>query len=160
MKKQFIQIAIAGALAAGLAFAQAPAPAPDAQSSTNVGPRAHGMLGQRLAQAAQQLNLTDAQKQEARMIFQQAFRDAAPVRAQLRQNRQALAAAVKAGQGNDEIQRLAKTQGDLMGQLVTIRTEAAAAFYADLTPEQKTKADQMQQQFRQRLRSRLHPSNG
>jgi Spy/CpxP family protein refolding chaperone len=160
MKKQFIQFAVVGALAAGLAFAQAPAPAPDAQGSANVGAGAHGILGQRLAQAAQQLNLTDAQKQEARLIFQQAFRDAAPVRAQLRQNRLALAAAVKAGQDNDQIQRLAKTQGNLMGQMVTIRTEAAAAFYANLTPEQKAKADQMQQQFRQKVRSRLHPSNG
>ena len=63
------------------------------------------------------------------------------------------AAAVK---GNDvaQIHSLAAQQGNLRGQLLAMRSEAMAKFYATLTPEQKSKADQMHQRMRTRMRQR------
>jgi len=114
------------------------------------------MLRRRLMQA---LNLTPARKQQARAIFQQAKQSAQPIRQQLQQNREAFAAAVKA---NDtaQIQALASQQGTLAGQVAAIRGESMAKFYSSLTPDQKTKADQIQQKIQQRLQQRKPGSNG
>ena len=65
-----------------------------------------------------------------------------------------MAAAVKADQG-PEIRRLARVRGELVGKMTAVRSEAAAKFYATLTPEQRVKADQMRQQFRQRRQERF-----
>ena len=107
----------------------------------------------------QALNLTDAQKQQAKTIFQQAHQNAQPIAAQLQQNRDALAAAVKANQ-TAQIQALATAQGNLRGQVLTIRAGALAQFYQILTPDQRTKADQVQQRIRQRLQQRRQGANG
>jgi len=153
MKPYLSRFAILTALAAGMGFAQTPAPQP-APLTTPVRPRV--MLRRRLMQA---LNLTPAQKQQARAIFQQAKQSAQPIRQQLQQNREAFAAAVKA---NDtaQIQALASQQGTLAGQVAAIRGESMAKFYSSLTPDQKTKADQIQQKIQQRLQQRKPGSNG
>jgi Spy/CpxP family protein refolding chaperone len=137
-------------MAAGMAFAQATpaAPAPGTQSSTSQG--AHrNFARQRRARFERQLNLTDAQKAQAKTIFSQARETAKPVREELRTNRQALRAAVKAD-NSSEIQKLSAVRGNLMGKMMAIHTEAAAKFYQVLTPEQRAKADQLHAQFRQR----------
>jgi protein CpxP len=152
MKRQLIKFAVVTALASGMMFAQAPSPSPN----SNPQARPHNFIRQRMARVAQQLNLTDAQKQQAKTIFQQARQTAQPVREQLKQNRQALAEAAKAGNNDAAIQQLSVQQGNLLGQMVAVRTEAFAKFYATLTPEQRTKADQMRQQFQQRMLSRPH----
>jgi protein CpxP len=152
MKRPLIKFATVTALASGMMFAQAPSPSPN----PNANARPHNFIRQRMARVAQQLNLTDAQKQQAKTIFQQARQTAQPVREQLKQNRQALAEAAKAGNNEAAIQQLSVQQGNLLGQMVAVRTEAFAKFYATLTPEQRTKADQMRQQFQQRRLSRPH----
>ena len=106
-----------------------------------------------LEHIAQALNLTDSQKGQARTIFQQARQSAEPVRQELKQNRETLAAAAKAGKSESDIQNLANERGRLLGKLVAIRTVASAKFYQILTPQQRVKADQMHEQFRQRARS-------
>jgi len=152
MKKSLLKYAAIPALAAGLVFAQVPATnPPSGAANTHQGRRA--FRRNHRARIAQELNLTDAQKQQARTIFQQACQSAQPVRQQLKQNRQALTAAAKAGNSDADIQKLSTEQGSLLGQLVAIRTESASQFYQMLTPEQRAKADQMHQQFRQRSHS-------
>jgi periplasmic protein CpxP/Spy len=161
MRKQFIQFLTAGALAAGMAFAQATpqAPAPNAQSGATQGLR-RNFIQRHMARISRELNLTDAQKAQARTIFGQARETAKPVRDQLRQNREALRAAVKAGQ-SAEIDQLSAARGNLMGKMLAIHSEAAAKFYQTLTPEQRAKADQLHQQFRQRIQNRhSQPSVG
>ncbi len=154
MKQHVLKFATVAALAAGMAMAQAPAaPADPAQPRAGRAWGAHsGAFRQRMAQA---LNLSDAQKEQAKAIFQQAKQNAQPLAQQLKQNREALAAAVKA---NDvaQIHSLAAQQGNLRGQMLGIRSEAMAKLYTTLTPEQKAKADQMQQ----RMRTRMHQRNG
>lgn len=150
MKHSLIQFATVAALAAGMAFAQSPAPAPQpGQGHAAVNRRA--LIRRRLMTA---LNLTPDQKAQAKTIFQQARQTAAPIREQLKANRQSMAAAVKA---NDtaQIQALASQQGNLAGQVAAIRAGAMARFYAGLTPAQRTQADQMQQAIHQRIQQRI-----
>ena len=134
-----------------MVFAQAPSTtAQPGSGQAAVRPRA--VVRQRIAQA---LNLTDAQKQQAQAIIQQTRQTVQPLRQELKRNRQALMAAVKAGKGDVEIHQLALTQGNLAGQLVAARAEALAKFYSMLTPEQRAKAALMGQKLRQMIRQRI-----
>lgn len=101
----------------------------------------HGLLGPRMSAA---LNLTDAQKAQEKIIFQQARQTTQPIRQQLRATRQSLRAAVKAD-SMGQIQQLSKTEGTELGQLKAVRSSAFANFYKALTPEQQQKLTAMQQ---------------
>ncbi|HUI77925.1 MAG TPA: Spy/CpxP family protein refolding chaperone [Bryobacteraceae bacterium] len=146
MKRQFVKLAAFAALATSLVFAQASSSTP----SPNPPAGRHHFVGQHRARLTQALNLTDAQKAQAKTIFQQARQTAQPLRDQLKANRQALVAAAKAGNNDAQVQQLAAQQGQLLGQMTVIRTEAFGKFYSTLTPEQRAKADQMQQNLHQR----------
>ena len=152
MRFSFLKYAGVAALATGMVFAQVPA-GTSQSGTTQAQPGRRGFMRRHLNRMAQQLNLTDSQKQQGREIFQQARQSAQPIRQELKQNREALRAAAKGNQGDTQIQMLANKQGQLLGQLVAIRTEASAKFYQMLTPEQRAKADQMQSQLRQRRHS-------
>jgi Spy/CpxP family protein refolding chaperone len=91
-----------------------------------------------------ELNLTDAQKAQAKSIFQGARQSAQPVRQQLTETRKSLRAAIKANNA-DQIQQLSATEGHEIGQLAAIRGSAFAKVYQTLTPEQKQKADALEQ---------------
>jgi Spy/CpxP family protein refolding chaperone len=105
---------------------------------------------------AQAPNLTPEQKAQRKAIFTQARRDAAPLRQELKQNRQALQQAIQSGRSDAEIQQLAAAQGNTMGQLIALRSQATAKFAAQLTPEQKAQIGQRRGQFRsQMLRRKL-----
>jgi Spy/CpxP family protein refolding chaperone len=163
MKKQMINFLGAGALAAGMAFAgtnAVTAPEPGTSSAVNEGTHRQ-MMQKRLDRLTRELNLTPSQQSQAKTIFSQAGEQARPLRSQLRQNTAALRAAVKA---NDtaQINQLSATEGNLIGKMVAIRSEANASFYKTLTPEQQTKFAQLQQQARarwhSRMQSQLHPN--
>ena len=143
MKKNWIKIAAAGALAAGLALAQT-TPA-NSQAKTQPPAQTHsrfarrGMMRHRMMQ---QLNLTEAQQQQAKAIFQQARQSAQPEVQQLKENRAAMRAAVKADD-SAKIQQLSATAGKLRGEIMASHATAMAKFYQTLTPAQRAKADQM-----------------
>jgi len=148
--KRTIPIAAAAALAAGLAFAQTPA-APSQQSGA-----AKARVNRRAAAHArmmQELNLTDAQKAQSKALFRASREKSKPYMQQLRQERQEMTAAVKAGD-TARIRELAAKQGKTRGELTAIRSETMAKFYSSLTPEQRTKADQIHAQMKQRARER------
>jgi Spy/CpxP family protein refolding chaperone len=100
------------------------------------------------------LNLTPAQEQQAETIFGDARQKAQPIRQEMQQNREALTAAMKTN-NTAQIERLSAEQGNLKGKALAIHTEAMAKFYAILTPEQRTKADQMLERTRSRMRQRM-----
>jgi Spy/CpxP family protein refolding chaperone len=152
MKRQLIRFAAVGAVAAGLTFAQTQAPAPTAQPNQSKPAMSHRAQARR--HMFQELNLTPAQREQAAAIFQQARMTAKPVREQLRQNREAIAAAVKAD-NQIQIEQLSAVRGKLMGQITTARTEATAKFYHELTSQQRVKADQIHQRFQARMRQRM-----
>lgn len=146
MQRNVIRLASVAALAAGMAFAQGPAPRPRAQQG---GPAMRMVLGGTMPQwVLRQLNLTDSQKQQAKAIFQDARQSSQPLQVQMKPNRQALTAAVKQNNG-PQIQQLSVAIGNLQGQLLSIRSEAMAKFYALLTPDQQAKLDQAQRRFGQ-----------
>jgi Spy/CpxP family protein refolding chaperone len=91
-----------------------------------------------------ELNLTDAQKAQAKSIFQGARQSAQPVRQQLMETRKSLRAAIKANDAA-QIQQLSATEGHEIGQLAAIRGSAFAKVYQTLTPDQKQKADALEQ---------------
>ena len=140
MKNSLVCFAGMAALASGMMFAQAPAPPAQPESPAQRWQQRRGRMFDRMAT---KLNLTDDQKQQARSIMQSARESAQPITQQLKQNRQALRDAVKAGKSDADIDQLAASTGTLMGQATAIRTKAFAKVYALLTPEQRTKADQL-----------------
>ena len=151
MKRHLFQFAAVTALAAGMALAQAPA------AGTQPGPQKtpfrHPVFGHE--EMAQSLNLSAAQKQQAKTIFDESRQKAQPIREEMRQNREALHTAVKAN-NTSEIHRLSSHLGELQGKVMAIRSEANAKFYAILSPEQRTKWDEMHQRMRQRMQERMH----
>ena len=147
IKKHLFQFAGVAALSAGMALAQAPASG--TQLAPEKAPVTHPMFGHQKMMEA--LNLSPAQKQQAETIFGDAKQKAQPIRQEMRQNREALAAAVKAN-NTAQIERLSVQQGNLIGKTLAIKTQARAKFYATLTPEQRMKADQMFERMRSRMR--------
>ncbi len=141
--KRYVLMAMAGILAAGLAVAQT-ATAPKAKLGLK------GIVRQRVIKA---LGLTSAQKAQAKTIFQEAKQTGQPVRQLLKQNREAMTAAVKAN-NTQQIQQLAVAQGNLQGQLVANRATAKAKLYAVLTPDQQAKLDTMAQTLKNALAQR------
>ena len=150
IKEHLFQFAAVTTLTAGMVLAQVPASG--TQPAAEQAPCAHPMHGH--AQMMKALNLTPAQQQQAEAIFGEARKKAQPIREEMRQNRQALTAAMKAN-NSAEIERLSAKQGNLWGMTLAIRTEAKAKFYATLTPEQRTSADQMHRRMQSRMRQRM-----
>jgi Spy/CpxP family protein refolding chaperone len=143
MKSKWFMPIGAAVVVAGLAFAYAQtAPHPGQHRSAN----RQEWTQHRFDRMSAFLNLTDAQKAQAKTVLEGAHQNTMPFAAQLKQNRQALAQAVKTDNTAD-IERLSAEQGRLMGKTVAIRTEAFAKVYQTLTPEQRAKADQMAAHF-------------
>jgi Spy/CpxP family protein refolding chaperone len=145
MRQRVIHFAAVTALAAGMAVAQTPA------TGTQGVPFRHPVFGHQ--QMMQALNLTTTQQHQADTIFGDARQKAQPIRQEMRQNREALYAAVKAN-NTPEIDRLSSHQGELQGAALAVRSEAMAKFYAILTPGQRTKWEEIHQQMRQRMDER------
>jgi periplasmic protein CpxP/Spy len=151
MKQYLLQFAAVTTVAAGMSLAQAPA------TSTRPAPQKAPFAQREFGHEhmMQALNLTAAQKQQADSIFGDARRKAEPLRQEMRQNRAALYAAVKAN-NESQIMRLSSQQGELKGKALAIRSGAMAKFYAILTPEQRTMAEQMRSRMRSRMEERMH----
>lgn len=116
-----------------------------AQQATT-GPNGHfHRHGAWAAKVSSYLNLTDQQQQQAKAIFQEAKTSAQPVRQQLKQERQAIRAAIQAGKSPSEVQQMAQSEGPQLAQLAGIRAASFAKFYSILTPEQQQKLATMRQ---------------
>lgn len=146
MKRRIQTLAAIGALAAGVALAQTSAPA---TPQTGAG-RAAGVRSRVRQRMLQALNLTDAQKQQAKAIFQATRAQAQPLAQQLKQARQTLEAAVQAD-NEAAIPQAATAVANLQGQVLTVRAQGMARFVALLTPDQKAKAQEFLQKARQVL---------
>src|SRR6266542_4673157 len=108
MKHSLLNVAGVAALAAGMALAQsAPAQDPSTQQTPHAG--RHAGQGPMMGRFAADLNLTDAQKEQAQSIFSASRQSGQAVQAQIKQNREALAAAVKSGASDAESDRLSNT---------------------------------------------------
>lgn len=98
------------------------------------------MIQHRVDQLTTLLGLTTAQQAQATTIFTSAFTASQSVQSSLQTDRDSLAAAVKAD-NTATIDQVSATIGTLQGQLTAINAKSDAAFYAILTPDQKSKYD-------------------
>jgi Spy/CpxP family protein refolding chaperone len=131
------------ALAAGMAFAQTTTTTTTPAAGTGL----KAKVQKRLIQA---LDLSDAQKQQAKAILQATRQQAQPLAEKLKEGRQALSAAVEAGD-TARIPDLAAAVGNLQGKVLAIRAQGRAQLFALLTPNQKTKAVEFMQKVQQVL---------
>lgn len=111
--------------------------------------RGFGHHGGMLGRAGAALNLTDTQKEFAKQLRADTRKQAEPIMAELRKNRQELADAVKSNNAG-AITTLSQRQGDLTAQLSALHAKSMASFYAQLTPEQKAKAEEMHSKMKDR----------
>jgi Spy/CpxP family protein refolding chaperone len=111
--------------------------------------RGFGHRGGMFERAGAALNLTDTQKEFAKQLAADTRTQAKPIMQELRQNRQDLAAAVKANNPT-AINTLTQRQGELSAQLSALHAKSMASFYAQLTPEQRVKADEMHSRMKDR----------
>jgi Spy/CpxP family protein refolding chaperone len=103
------------------------------------------------------LALTPAQKDQAQTAFQEARQSARPIRQELTNTNKALETAIRSG-NTAQINRLATTEGQEIGQLMAIRSSAFAKVYKTLTPDQKTRADALQRILMQGTRQQMEHS--
>ncbi len=114
----------------------------------------HG-FGQRMAQ---QLGLTDQQKTQIQQILQNEKPAIQPLRQQLKAARQQMNAATANGQFDEaQVRNIATSESQAMTSLLVERQRVKAEIWKVLTPDQRTKADQLKQQFAQRRHSRRNP---
>jgi Spy/CpxP family protein refolding chaperone len=85
------------------------------------------------------LNMTDAQKQQAKTIFDEAHLASRSIHQSLKQIHQSVDAAIQAGKSPSEIEQMAQAEGPLQAQLAGIDAAARAKFYQSLTPDQQQK---------------------
>lgn len=100
------------------------------------------------------LSLTDAQKATAQELFTATKTQAEPLMQQMKQNRTDMQAAIKSN-NTAQISALAARQGQLSGQLAELHGKAMASFYAQLTPEQRVKADELHSHLEGRMHRRF-----
>ena len=67
---------------------------------------------------------------------------------------------MKAGKSDAEIDQLSVQIGSLMGQMTAVHTMAFAKFYALLTPDQRTKAQEMRDHMHERFMHRHGSAHG
>lgn len=144
MKRHLMKLIAIGAMAAGMALAQTTTPAPAAAGKA---PALKVRVQRRLMKI---LNLTDAQKQQAKAIQQATKQQAQPLAQQLKQERQSLNGAIQAGD-KAQIQQISAAMGQLQGQVLAVRSAGRAQFLALLTPDQKAKAAEFRQKVKQVL---------
>lgn len=158
-KTSLMRFGAVAAMAAGMVFAQAQAPAYQ-QSSTGQQQMTPQQRRERFHERMiRELNLTPAQQQQAKAIFGKERAESKPIRDQLRQNREALQSAIQSN-NTREIHTLTTRQATLQAQMMEMHADAMAKFYTTLTPEQRTKAEQMHQRMRQRWeQQREHPAS-
>lgn len=134
MMKKLTFSLVASAVAATALLAQPPARRGDTP------PDPAAFVERRVNFLAKLLNLTEDQQARATSIFTAAGEAVQAVNANLAAPREALAEAIKTN-SVAAIDQAAGEIGRLHGQVTAIQAKADAAFYAILTPEQRTKYD-------------------
>ena len=133
MKHSLLNATAVAALAAAMAFGQN---TPTQDKPAHKGRAGRGAV---MGRFGADLNLTDAQKQQASSIFSASRETARSLGTQLKQSREALAAAVKSGASDAEIEKLSNNLAPLLAQSTANHAKTFAKFYSILTQEQKDK---------------------
>jgi protein CpxP len=134
MKKTLITLPVSALIAAGLMLGQS-------NPDTTTPQRQHRFengSGEHRDGMFQSLNLSDAQKEQAKSIFSSARQSNQALEQQMHDARKALNDAAKSGASDAQIDQLAAKVGPLSAQLAAAQAKTFAKFYTILTPEQRT----------------------
>jgi Spy/CpxP family protein refolding chaperone len=105
----------------------------------------HGMFGQRMAQ---QLGLSDAQQQQIKTIMQAEKPKIQPLMQELKQERQQMNSLTESGNFDEAAVRAAASkQAQTETDLAVERARVKSQIFAVLTPDQRTKAQEMEKSF-------------
>ena len=94
------------------------------------------------------LNLTDAQKKEMFSIRLDARAKVKPLVQKLKEGREQLRALPKGQFDEAKVRAVAKGQADIITELIVEKQRMISRFYAVLTPEQRTKVEQMLEKWK------------
>jgi protein CpxP len=122
-----------------------------------------GMPGHIMAHLARKLNLTDAQKTQVKGIWTAEKPTVVPMLKQLADTHKQLAALSTQGEFNEaQVRPLANQQAQTMANLIVERQKMMSEVEKILTPEQRTKLNEMRQKRMQHMDAmlqRLESSN-
>jgi len=131
--------ALAMALLTGTAIAQ--------------GPHHHGLFGPRMME---KLDLTDAQRAQIKQIHESGKSTLKPLWQQEHQSHQAMMALITSGNFDQaKAQEIANQEAQIHAQLEVQHAQLAAQAYQVLTPEQKTKFNELLAQRHQRMEEHM-----
>ncbi len=154
MKTKFWTVAVALLAlvlcgAAMLSYAQEAAAVPEA------GWHGHGQ--HHMGWMAKELNLTDAQKAQIKTMMQSQRATMRPLMQQLAENRKAMLAATANGAFDQaKVAAIANQQAQVMAQLTVQKESMHHQIYTQvLTPDQRTKTDQMREKQMARIDQHL-----
>jgi protein CpxP len=103
-------------------------------------------LNGRIAHLTRALDLTADQQQQVKSLVEAQRPALQGLMQQLASQRQQMLAATQNGQFDEaKVQAIAGQQGQTLANLIVLRQELQSKIYGLLTPEQRTKFDQMQQ---------------
>jgi len=113
--------------------------------------------GGHMGYMAKALNLTDAQKEQIKSIWQANRASSRPLMQQMQQYRLAMLTATSGGAFDQaKVAALATQQAQLMAQMTVQRESIQHQIYTQvLTPEQRATADQMRQKQINRINERM-----
>ena len=114
------------------------------EKQTDEGPLSHPFARVMMARVARELDLTDAQQSAIKAIITNEFAAARPLLDKMAENRKQMLAATAGGQFDEaQVRALATEQAQVITELIVAKERAKAKVYQELTPDQRTKADQM-----------------
>lgn len=147
-KIQVLVVALALTLVAGVAVSQ---------EVERHHMRGHGMFGEMLPFRA--VDLTDAQRAQIKQLYQNAKPTMKPLFQQLHQNHQAMVQLITSGNFDQaKAQALANQSAQIVAQMEAQHAQIASQAYQLLTPEQKTKLNEViakrQQWFEQHMQQK------
>ncbi|HEU5336649.1 MAG TPA: Spy/CpxP family protein refolding chaperone [Terriglobales bacterium] len=117
-------------------------------------------LNRRLAHLTRTLDLSDAQQQQVKSLVEAQRPAFKALMQQMVSERQQMLTATQNGQFDAaKVQAIANQQGQTMASLIVARQELQSKIYGLLTPEQRTKFDQMQQRRMEHMQKWLGTSS-
>src|SRR5579871_2070849 len=103
-----------------------------------------GFLNRRIAHLTRALDLTDAQQQQVKALVDAQKPALQGLMQQLAAERQQMLTATQNGQFDQaKVEAIANQQGQTLASLIVARQELQSKIYTLLTPDQRTKFDQM-----------------
>src|SRR5688500_8392044 len=132
-----------------------------AQGHQGMKARMHGPGPEMIEHMSRELNLTDAQKEQVKTILEAQRATAEERHTKLEENRKQIDSATANGQFEEaQVRPLATQQAQLMADQMIDHLRIHAKLYSLLTPEQRTKADQMMKRHGERRRGPGHGPGG